>query len=486
MKLGLTFDDVLLLPGHSQVVPSEVELRTKLTQNISLHIPILSAAMDTVTEAKLAISMARNGGIGFLHKNMSIEQQAQQVALVKRSESGMITDPITLTKHHTLQDAENMMATYSISGIPIVDEEGYLEGIVTNRDLRYRELDDTLIDTVMTKTNLVTGPVGTTLEEAKKILMASRLEKLLIVDESYHLKGLITSKDINNILHYPQAAKDTQGRLLCGAAVGVSEDTLLRVQALVKAGVDVIAVDSAHGHSQGVLDMVSKIRKEYPALEIIAGNIVTQEAAVALQKAGANAVKVGVGPGSICTTRVVAGVGSPQISAIQEVAEALKGSEVRIIADGGIKYSGDITKALAAGAHTVMLGSLLAGTKESPGEEVIFQGRSYKTYVGMGSLAAMNRGSSDRYFQKGTGEAKKLVPEGIEGRVPYRGEVSDVLYQLCGGLRSGMGYVGAKTIEDLQAKANFIQITAAGLKESHPHDISITREAPNYSGDRNG
>ncbi|MDD3478723.1 MAG: IMP dehydrogenase, partial [Candidatus Izemoplasmatales bacterium] len=335
MKLGLTFDDVLLLPGHSQVVPSEVELRTKLTQNISLHIPILSAAMDTVTEAKLAISMARNGGIGFLHKNMSIEQQAQQVALVKRSESGMITDPITLTKHHTLQDAENMMATYSISGIPIVDEEGYLEGIVTNRDLRYRELDDTLIDTVMTKTNLVTGPVGTTLEEAKKILMASRLEKLLIVDESYHLKGLITSKDINNILHYPQAAKDTQGRLLCGAAVGVSEDTLLRVQALVKAGVDVIAVDSAHGHSQGVLDMVSKIRKEYPALEIIAGNIVTQEAAVALQKAGANAVKVGVGPGSICTTRVVAGVGSPQISAIQEVAEALKGSEVRIIADGG-------------------------------------------------------------------------------------------------------------------------------------------------------
>lgn len=483
MKLGLTFDDVLLLPGHSEIVPSEVSLKTKLTSSITLNIPILSAAMDTVTEAKLAISMARNGGIGFLHKNMSIENQAKQVALVKRSESGMITDPITLTKHHTLQDAENMMATYSISGIPIVDENGYLEGIVTNRDLRYRELDDTLIDTVMTKTNLVTGPVGTTLEEAKKILMASRLEKLLIVDESYHLKGLITSKDINNILHYPQAAKDAQGRLLCGAAVGVSEDTLDRVQALVKAGVDVIAVDSAHGHSQGVLDMVAKIRKEYPQLAIIAGNIVTKEAALALQKAGANAVKVGVGPGSICTTRVVAGVGSPQISAIQEVAEALKGSPVTIIADGGIKYSGDITKALAAGAHTVMLGSLLAGTKESPGEEVIFQGRSYKTYVGMGSLAAMNRGSSDRYFQKGTGEAKKLVPEGIEGRVPYRGEVSDVLYQLCGGLRSGMGYVGAITIDELQSKANFVQITAAGLKESHPHDISITREAPNYSGE---
>jgi len=483
MKLGLTFDDVLLLPGHSEVVPSEVTLKTKLTNTIMLNIPILSAAMDTVTEAKLAISMARNGGIGFLHKNMSIENQAKQVELVKRSESGMITNPITLTKNHSIFDAETMMATYSISGIPIVDEQGYLEGIVTNRDLRYRELDDTPIDQVMTKTNLVTGPVGTTLEEAKKILMSSKLEKLLIVDETFHLKGLITSKDINNILHYPNAAKDAKGRLLCGAAVGVSEETLKRVEALVKAGVDVITVDSAHGHSQGVIDMVALIRANYPTLPIIAGNIVTKEAAIALKEAGANAVKVGVGPGSICTTRVVAGVGCPQISAIQDVAEALKGTDVTVIADGGIKYSGDITKALASGAHTVMLGSLLAGTKESPGEEVIFQGRSYKTYVGMGSLAAMNRGSSDRYFQKGTGETKKLVPEGIEGRVPYRGEVSDVLYQLCGGLRSGMGYVGAKTIIELQEKANFVQITAAGLKESHPHDISITREAPNYSGE---
>ncbi len=486
MKLGLTYDDVLLLPGHSQVIPKDVSLVTQLTSAIPLNIPILSAAMDTVTESKLAISMARNGGIGFLHKNMSIDDQAKQVAFVKRSESGMITDPITLSKHHTIQDAETLMAMYSISGIPIVDETGRLEGIVTNRDLRYRELDDTPIENVMTSTHLVTSSVGTTLEEAKSILMATKLEKLLIVDEAFHLKGLITSKDINNILHYPNAAKDRLGRLLCGAAVGVSEDTLQRVDALVKNGVDVVAVDSAHGHSQGVLDTVAMIRKAYPQLPIVAGNIVTKEGAIALKNAGANAVKVGVGPGSICTTRVVAGVGCPQFSAIQDVADALKETGVCIIADGGIKYSGDITKALAAGAHSVMLGSLLAGTKESPGEEVIYKGRSYKTYVGMGSLAAMNRGSSDRYFQKGTHELKKLVPEGIEGQVPYRGEVSDVLYQLCGGLRSGMGYVGARTIFELQMKAQFVQITASGLKESHPHDISITREAPNYSGESNG
>ena len=483
MKKALTFDDVLILPGESFVLPSEVNLKSCLVKGITLNIPILSAAMDTVTEAKMAISMARHGGIGFIHKNMSIEDQAKQVDFVKRSESGMIRHPIVLHKTNTLQDAENLMATYSISGIPIVNESGLLEGIVTNRDLRYRELDDTPIEQVMTKTNLVTAGINTTLEEAKKILMASRLEKLLIVDDSFHLQGLITSKDIKNILDYPSAAKDASGRLICGAAVGVSKDTLERVDALVKNGVDVITIDSAHGHSIGVIDAVKAIRLQYPSLPIIAGNIVTKEAAIALKDAGVDAVKVGVGPGSICTTRVVAGVGCPQITAVMDVAEALKDSPVCVIADGGIKYSGDITKAIAAGADTVMLGSLLAGTKESPGEEIIFQGRSYKTYVGMGSLAAMSRGSSDRYFQKSNVEAKKLVPEGIEGQVPYRGEVGDVLYQLCGGLRSGMGYIGAKTISELKEKAVFVEISAAGLKESHPHDITITREAPNYSGE---
>ncbi|MDD3123847.1 MAG: IMP dehydrogenase [Candidatus Izemoplasmatales bacterium] len=483
MKKALTFDDVLILPGESFVLPSEVNLKSCLVKGITLNIPVLSAAMDTVTEAKMAISMARHGGIGFIHKNMSIEDQAKQVDFVKRSESGMIRHPIVLHKTNTLQDAENLMATYSISGIPIVNESGLLEGIVTNRDLRYRELDDTPIEQVMTKTNLVTAGINTTLEEAKKILMASRLEKLLIVDDTFHLQGLITSKDIKNILDYPNASKDASGRLICGAAVGVSKDTLERVDALVKNGVDVITIDSAHGHSIGVIDAVKAIRLQYPSLPIIAGNIVTKEAAIALKDAGVDAVKVGVGPGSICTTRVVAGVGCPQITAVMDVAEALKDSPVCVIADGGIKYSGDITKAIAAGADTVMLGSLLAGTKESPGEEIIFQGRSYKTYVGMGSLAAMSRGSSDRYFQKSNVEAKKLVPEGIEGQVPYRGEVGDVLYQLCGGLRSGMGYIGAKTISELKEKAVFVEISAAGLKESHPHDITITREAPNYSGE---
>ncbi len=486
MKKGLTFDDVLILPGESNVVPSEVALHTCLTKNMRLNIPILSAAMDTVTEAQMAIAVARQGGLGFIHKNMSIEDQAKQVDYVKRSESGMITDPITLHRYNTLQEAENLMATYKISGIPIVNDQGLLEGIVTNRDLRYRDLDDTPIDSVMTKTNLVTGKPDTTLEEAKKILMEHRLEKLLIVDQNGVLKGLITSKDIDNILDYPNAAKDTNGRLLCGAAVGVSEDSLDRVRALVKAGVDVITVDSAHGHSIHVIEMVKKIREEFPALPIIAGNIVTKEAAIALKEAGASAVKVGVGPGSICTTRVIAGVGCPQITAVIDVAESLKGTDICVIADGGIKYSGDITKALAAGADVVMLGSLLAGTKESPGEQIIYEGRSYKTYVGMGSLAAMNRGSKDRYFQKGTGKLSKLVPEGIEGMVPYRGEVEDVLYQLCGGLRSGMGYVGAKTIAELKSKAVFVEISSAGLKESHPHDVNITREAPNYSGEKNG
>ena len=482
MKKGLTFDDVLLLPGESHVVPSDVDLKTCLVKGIDINIPIVSAAMDTVTEAKMAKAIAREGGLGFIHKNMSIEEQAKQVDYVKRSESGMITDPITLHETNTLAEAENIMATYKISGIPIVDEEGKLQGIVTNRDLRYRKLDATPIETVMTKDNLITAALNTTLEEAKEILMENRLEKLLIVDDEFYLKGLITSKDIDNILDFPKASKDKSGRLLCGAAVGVSEDTLDRVKALINAGVDIITVDSAHGHSYGVIETVRNIKNKYPQIKIIAGNIVTKEAALALKEAGADAVKVGVGPGSICTTRVVAGVGCPQITAVIDVVEALKDTDVCVIADGGIKYSGDITKALAAGADTVMLGSLLAGTKESPGEEIIYQGRSFKSYVGMGSLAAMNRGSSDRYFQKGTGEQKKLVPEGIEGRVPYRGETKDVLYQLCGGLRSGMGYIGAKTIKELKAKATFVEISSAGLKESHPHDVNITREAPNYSG----
>jgi len=482
MKKGLTFDDVLVLPGESEVVPSEVLLDTQLVKGVRLNVPILSAAMDTVTESRMAIGMARYGGIGFIHKNMSIEDQASQIDYVKRSESGMIKNPITLTKDHSLLDAEKIMSTYKISGIPIVDEDGYLEGIVTNRDLRYRLLDETLIDEVMTKENLVTSSVKTTLEEAKKILMNHRLEKLLIVDEDNKLKGLITSKDIDNILAYPNASKDASGRLLCGAAVGIGPDTLERAKALVEAGIDVLTVDSAHGHSKGVVEMVRSLRKEFPSLPIVAGNIVTGEAALALKDAGASAVKVGVGPGSICTTRVVAGVGSPQITAIMDVYEALKDSDVKIVADGGIKYSGDIVKALSAGADSVMLGSLLAGTKESPGEELIYQGRRYKTYVGMGSLAAMNRGSSDRYFQKGTGEQKKLVPEGIEARVPYKGEVEDTLYQLCGGLRSGMGYIGAKTVSALKTKAQFIEITSSGVRESHPHDVQITREAPNYQG----
>lgn len=485
MKKGLTFDDVLILPGESHIVPKDVSLKTCLTKDLQLNIPILSAAMDTVTEATMAIAIARQGGLGFIHKNMLIDDQAKQVDYVKRSESGMITDPITLKKDNTLHEAEDIMSTYKISGIPIIDDDGKLEGIVTNRDLRYRLLDDTPIDDVMTKKNLITAAMTTTLDEAKKILMEHRLEKLLIVDTDFRLKGLITSKDIDNILDFPNAAKDTSGRLLCGAAVGVSEDTMSRVDALVRAGVDIITVDSAHGHSTGVINMVKAIRLAYPNLKIVAGNVVTKEAAMALKKAGADAIKVGVGPGSICTTRVVAGVGCPQITAIMEVSEALKDSSVCVIADGGIKYSGDITKALAAGADTVMLGSLLAGTKESPGEEIIYQGRSYKTYVGMGSLAAMNRGSSDRYFQKGNGPQKKLVPEGIEAKVPYRGEVADVLYQLCGGLRSGMGYIGAENIKELKEKSVFVEISQAGLKESHPHDVSITRAAPNYAGENN-
>lgn len=478
---GITFDDVLLVPQKSEVLPSEVQLETYLTPNIKLNIPIVSAAMDTVTEAKLAIALAREGGIGFIHKNMSISDQASQVDYVKRSESGMITHPITLNKENTVRDAENILSKYKISGLPVVTDNNTLIGIVTNRDMKYRNLDNTPISEIMTYKNLITAPVGTSLEVAKKILLDNRIEKLPIVDKDYKLKGLITIKDIDNVVNYPNACKDSKGRLRCGAAVGVGEDSLIRVKALFDAGVDVVTVDSAHGHSKGVIDMVRKIRKSFPNLDIIAGNIVTKEAAKELVEAGANTVKVGVGPGSICTTRVISGVGVPQVSAVNEVYEYIKNVNACLIADGGIKYSGDITKAIAAGANSVMIGSLLAGTKESPGEEIVFQGRRFKTYVGMGSLAAMKRGSSDRYFQKGNGESKKLVPEGIEGRVPYNGELSDIVYQLIGGLRSGMGYCGTKTIHDLMTNAKFVRITNAGLLESHPHDIHITKEAPNYS-----
>lgn len=478
---GLTFDDVLLVPQASEVLPSQVNLETNLTPNITLNIPIVSAAMDTVTEARLAIALARQGGLGFIHKNMSIEEQAKQVDYVKRSESGMITHPITLERDNTLAQAEDILSKYKISGLPVVTKDNVLVGIVTNRDLKYRILDETPINDVMTKDNLITAPVGTSLEEAKQILLDNRIEKLPIVDENFTLKGLITIKDIDNVVNYPNACKDKKGRLRCGAAVGVGPDTLDRVDALVKAGVDVITVDSAHGHSEGVINTVKKIRHAYPDLDIVAGNIVTKEAAKQLVEAGANTVKVGVGPGSICTTRVVAGVGVPQITAVNDVYEYIKTVDACLIADGGIKYSGDIVKAIAAGANSVMLGSLLAGVKESPGEELIYQGRRFKTYVGMGSLAAMKRGSSDRYFQKGNGEARKLVPEGIEGRVPYKGELSDTVYQLVGGLRSGMGYCGTKTISDLRKNGQFVKITGAGLQESHPHDVHITKEAPNYT-----
>lgn len=478
---ALTFDDVLLVPRHSEIVPSEVNIQTCLTKNITLNIPIVSAAMDTVTESRLAIALARQGGLGFIHKNMPIQDQAKQVDYVKRSESGMILNPITLNEESTLREAEEILSTYKISGLPVVKTDRTLLGIITNRDLKYRDLDDTPVQDVMTKDNLITAPVGTSLDEAKLILSRNRIEKLPIVDKEFKLRGLITIKDIDNVINYPYAAKDDKGRLRCGAAVGVGLDTMDRVKALVEAGVDVITVDSAHGHSKGVIETVRQIRNAYPNLDIVAGNIVTKEAAKMLVEAGANAVKVGVGPGSICTTRVVAGVGVPQISAILDVCSYTNGLDVCVIADGGIKYSGDIAKAIAAGADTVMIGSLLAGTKESPGEEVVFQGRRFKTYVGMGSLAAMKRGSSDRYFQKGDGQAKKLVPEGIEGRVPYKGELSDTVYQLCGGLRSGMGYCGTKTIEDLKQNGSFVEITGAGLTESHPHDIHITQEAPNYS-----
>ncbi len=479
IKEAITFDDVLLVPQKSNVLPSEVSLKTKLTKNIEMNIPFISSAMDTVTEAKLAIALAREGGIGFIHKNMSIEQQAAEVDKVKRNESGMITDPIILSRNSTLEDADKIMGTYRISGLPVVEDDGTLVGIITNRDLKYRKDLSKSVESIMTKDNLITAPEGTTLEQAKEVLLENRIEKLPIVGKDGKLKGLITIKDIDNIEEFPNACKDLQGRLRVGAAVSVGNDTLERVAALVKAGVDVITVDSAHGHSNGVIETVREIKNAFPKLDVIGGNIVTAEAARELIEAGADAVKVGVGPGSICTTRVVAGVGVPQISAVNDVYMLAKQYGIPVIADGGIKLSGDVVKAIAAGANCVMAGGLLAGTEEAPGEEILYDGRRFKVYVGMGSLAAMQRGSKDRYFQS-EAEAKKLVPEGIEGKVPYKGKLSDVIFQLCGGLRAGMGYCGTPTIADLRDNGKFVKITGAGLQESHPHDISITKEAPNY------
>ncbi|ANU26893.1 IMP dehydrogenase [Planococcus versutus] len=480
VKEGLTFDDVLLVPAHSEVLPKDIDLSVELTPTLKLKIPIISAGMDTVTEGKMAIAMARQGGLGVIHKNMSIEEQAEQVVTVKRSENGVITDPFFLTPEHQVYDAEHLMGKYRISGVPIVNNESDLKlvGIITNRDLRFIQDYSLMINDVMTKDKLVTAPIGTTLEDAEKILQQYKIEKLPIVDSNGCLKGLITIKDIEKVIEFPNAAKDNHGRLLVGAAVGVTSDTMKRVEQLVKASVDVIVLDTAHGHSQGVLGMVKQIRMTYPELAIIAGNVATAGGTKALIEAGADVVKVGIGPGSICTTRVVAGVGVPQITAVYDCAtEARKHGKV-VIADGGIKYSGDIIKALAAGGHVVMLGSLLAGTTESPGDTEIFQGRRFKTYRGMGSIASMEKGSKDRYFQD---DAKKLVPEGIEGRMPYKGPLSDTIHQLLGGIRAGMGYCGTKDLQVLREEAQFIRMTGAGLRESHPHDVQITKESPNYS-----
>lgn len=478
IKEAITFDDVLLVPAKSEVLPHEVSLKTKLTKKLELNVPFISAAMDTVTEARLAIAMARQGGIGIIHKNMTIEEQAGEVDKVKRNESGMITNPITLHRDSVLADADEIMAKYRISGLPVIEDDGTLVGIITNRDLKYRKNLDQKVEEIMTKDNLITGAIGTTLEQATEILLENRIEKLPIVDDENKLKGLITIKDIDKAVQYPNACKDSKGRLRVGAAVSAGKDTLDRVEALVNAGVDIITVDSAHGHSKGIVETVRKIKQSYPDLDVVGGNIVTAEAAKDLIEAGADAVKVGVGPGSICTTRVVAGVGVPQLTAVNDVYQVAKEHGVGVIADGGIKLSGDVVKAIAAGASCVMMGGLLAGTDEAPGEEILYEGRRFKVYVGMGSMAAMKRGSKDRYFQK---DESKLVPEGIEGKVPYKGRLSDVIFQMCGGLRSGMGYCGAGTILDLITDAKFVKITGAGLKESHPHDISITKEAPNYS-----
>ncbi|RST71102.1 IMP dehydrogenase [Siminovitchia acidinfaciens] len=479
-KEGLTFDDVLLIPAKSEVLPKDVDIKVRLTDTLGLKIPIISAGMDTVTEASMAISMARQGGIGVIHKNMSIERQAEEVDKVKRSESGVITDPFFLTPEHQVFDAEHLMAKYRISGVPIVNnvEDKILVGIITNRDMRFIQDYSLPITEVMTKENLVTASVGTSLEEAEKILQEHRIEKLPLIDESGVLKGLITIKDIEKVIEFPHSAKDEKGRLLVAAAVGVSKDAFMRIEQLVQSQVDAIVVDTAHGHSAGVLSTVREIRKQYPDLNIIAGNVATAEATRELFEAGADVVKVGIGPGSICTTRVVAGVGVPQITAIYDCATEARKHGKTIIADGGIKYSGDIVKALAAGGHAVMLGSLLAGTSESPGETEIFQGRRFKVYRGMGSEGAMEKGSKDRYFQE---DAKKFVPEGIEGRLPYKGPLADTLFQLTGGLRAGMGYCGATDLADFRENAQFIKMTGAGLRESHPHQVQITKEAPNYS-----
>jgi IMP dehydrogenase len=480
VKEGLTFDDVLLVPAKSEILPNQVDLGVKLTDKIQLNIPLISAGMDTVTEAEMAIAMARQGGLGVIHKNMSIEEQAEQVDKVKRSESGVINDPFFLTPTHKVADAEHLMGKYRISGVPIVNDEDEkkLVGILTNRDLRFIQEYSTAISDVMTKENLVTAPVGTTLQDAEKILQKHKIEKLPLVDDNGVLKGLITIKDIEKVIEFPHSAKDEQGRLLVGAAVGVTKDALLRVEALVKSSVDAIVIDTAHGHSKGVIEKVKEIRTAFPELAIIAGNVATGEATRELIEAGADIVKVGIGPGSICTTRVVAGVGVPQLTAVYDCATVAKEYGVPIIADGGIKYSGDIVKALAAGGHVVMLGSMFAGVKESPGETEIYQGRQFKVYRGMGSVGAMERGSKDRYFQEGN---KKLVPEGIEGRVPFKGPLADTVHQLLGGIRSGMGYCGTPTLTDLRENAQFIRMTGAGLRESHPHDVQITKEAPNYS-----
>ncbi|MBR6514172.1 MAG: IMP dehydrogenase [Clostridia bacterium] len=477
-KEALTFDDVLLIPAKSSVLPADIKLGTRLTKKITLNVPIMSAAMDTVTESTMAIAIAREGGAGVIHKNMPLERQVDEVERVKRSENGVILDPLFLSPDNYVYEAEALMAKYKISGVPICDEDRKLVGIITNRDMRFLDSMDMKIEEVMTKDNLVTSKVGTTHAEAQEILRQHKIEKLPLVDDNYVLRGLITIKDIEKGTKYPNSAKDANGRLLCGAAIGATKDVLERAEALLKAGADFLVLDSAHGHSQNILNSIRKVKEAFPDAQLIGGNIATAEAAIDMIKAGVDAVKVGIGPGSICTTRVVAGIGVPQVTAIFDVARACKEYDIPVIADGGIKYSGDITKAIAAGADVIMVGSLLAGCEESPGETEIYQGRRFKLYRGMGSLAAMEKGSKDRYFQENN---KKLVPEGIEGRVPYKGKVSDTIYQLLGGLRSGMGYCGCETIPLLKENGQFVRITGAGLKESHPHDVSITKEAPNYS-----
>ena len=479
--IGLTYDDVLLVPSYSDCLPNQVLINSKFSRNIKLNIPIVSAAMDTVTESKMAIAIAQEGGLGVLHKSMTIKQQAEKVKKVKRSESGMILDPITLKENSSVAEAKNCMREYSIGGIPVVDNKNILIGIVTNRDLRFENDNSKKLSQVMTVSNLITAKVGVTMEDAEKILQKHKIEKLPVVNDNYELSGLITFRDIQKLLLKPKSNKDAYGRLKVAAAIGVSKDSLERCKALYDAGVDAIVIDTAHGHSKGVIDILKSVKKQFSSIDVIVGNIATAEAAKFLVNAGADGVKVGIGPGSICTTRVIAGVGFPQLSAIYEVSNAIKGSGVSVIADGGIKYTGDITKAIAAGADCVMLGSLLAGTKESPGETIIYEGRKFKTYRGMGSIEAMQKGSKDRYFQDSVDESNKLVPEGVVGRVPYKGDLVESIHQFVGGIRSGMGYCGCKTIEDLKENGKFVQITGAGLQESHPHNVMITKESPNYS-----